>query len=1383
MNITGEFNYNFYPQKEINWSKILTPYKIDGEYKFLFSGASGNDLIFKLKNNKIFSYNEDLLGGFRNNEILNFSGNVSTNSIDLYYNNTPLYLGLNRNGSGQIVGFNISLTGNSNVDFRSLNLFGEKPEVLFDTNLLVSSTGIQFPINIFNKGSDNIVIYSGVSLNTDFSVSGSTNLSISPNSSSQIFLISERDLSAELQIININLFTNFGTQDLFINLSGIEILPSLFTISISPPETLIFNNSNLLYTLNLSNSSGSNIEISLEHSSGITGDYFKNILQTGFLNNIPISGFISGSGFINEIKTGLISGFNILRNNFEFGTGSGIITTFKIADDRNISILYSAIVTGRGNIDFIRDVVVSGTGNLIYSGFVNYAGGILTGNTFGFASGLNFGQTETGNISGSSSLFQRWTGGISANFLPEDYQLINFVSPRRFVTGNFSTGLSLFGLAFATGEKATGKLLGDFGANDFEPGIYTFSKPFSGPVTGTILEYTGFDPIEVTTRTTQTTGLLNTILYKTVIAQGCEIDFGDLGESLPASGFPDIISRIGAKGTGSTIPVEIFSLLPLNPYIEWQFENSNQLLNSGSGYIAKQVKFFYKTGDLKSGDIKFYQNTGASLSNIAVDKINDNIYITRGNQTTNPAFIRSIYNPFYQTGWNDNNWSNNDLRFLNTPAFTLWNKDGWNTQTGIDRRNYTGFHYLFSDINVFPETGALYTVQTATRFRNAITGKQLVMWDFLNDKYYAVTFSSWGGSPTLANANTVAYVRREITGDKVATLQDFKYKYNIRTNISRLGSTISGTGYFDNLFQSPFFTGGSLSGFINNSGNIINFNGIDISGFENTKPNEKFSIDLATWGKDFYGWKESISSLSDTVQLNGRPNVLSSIYGDFDLHGESDKSIIDFELTGSVYDTFPSIGFGFQTQDTGRLILANLYEKNYISGRSFSAKKIFTGSGFIPFDNKIFSGTGFFNVSTDFLFRNTGDDPFKIDNAEILNGDIGSNVVLGAYILKGVYNNKPYYILANDSYPLDGSLPPSPNNPLFNAISWNSTGWILYYQAQPYYFNQSNTPFPWLGNWSTGNSLFFVGAEPPPIVNANNYVIPFPDIRFVSGNFRQTGSIFSGSFIDAKSRLFTSPKDATIILSSTGKIQTVEIGVAEPYPNINFVSGNFLQTGSRISGNFSSTLITTFGLQGGGTAEKKNVVLFNSPKDGQIILTQLTGSLRLGIVTPFPDESLDTISGNLNQIGSNNIISGNFRFSGVNFRSPTSGIVTLLSTGNIVTPEDEFLISGNLNQRGRFASGRFIDLNGNRINSNLNSLTGVYINNTGISTTRLLNIASGGFFWADNNRNKFIGSDIVSILGNNLRTGNYFWEISYKDLSPQLITPNVGFTFNNYIVC
>ena len=42
-----------YPQKEVNWEKICSPYNVDGYYNFYFSGETGNDLIFKLKNNGI----------------------------------------------------------------------------------------------------------------------------------------------------------------------------------------------------------------------------------------------------------------------------------------------------------------------------------------------------------------------------------------------------------------------------------------------------------------------------------------------------------------------------------------------------------------------------------------------------------------------------------------------------------------------------------------------------------------------------------------------------------------------------------------------------------------------------------------------------------------------------------------------------------------------------------------------------------------------------------------------------------------------------------------------------------------------------------------------------------------------------------------------------------------------------------------------------------------------------------------------------------------------------------------------------------------------------------------------------------------------------------
>jgi hypothetical protein len=117
MIITGNKIRSIYPQNNFNWQKNCSPINADGYYDFYFSGQGANELVFKLKNNKIYSKNNYLLGGFNLNDNIVFSGNVSSTTLDLYKDSVPLYLGLSRNQTGNLLGFFIeSEDFNLNID-------------------------------------------------------------------------------------------------------------------------------------------------------------------------------------------------------------------------------------------------------------------------------------------------------------------------------------------------------------------------------------------------------------------------------------------------------------------------------------------------------------------------------------------------------------------------------------------------------------------------------------------------------------------------------------------------------------------------------------------------------------------------------------------------------------------------------------------------------------------------------------------------------------------------------------------------------------------------------------------------------------------------------------------------------------------------------------------------------------------------------------------------------------------------------------------------------------------------------------------------------------------------------------------------------------------
>lgn len=77
-----------------------------------------------------------------------------------------------------------------------------------------------------------------------------------------------------------------------------------------------------------------------------------------------------------------------------------------------------------------------------------------------------------------------------------------------------------------------------------------------------------------------------------------------------------------------------------------------------------------------------------------------------------------------------------------SPATTLWNDDGWGTLVGLRDRSYSTFQTIINNTN----TGY-------------IGGRELVMWDTVNDRYYKFYFSVWDNN----NTGAFSYTRTLVT--------------------------------------------------------------------------------------------------------------------------------------------------------------------------------------------------------------------------------------------------------------------------------------------------------------------------------------------------------------------------------------------------------------------------------------------------------------------------------------------------------------------------------------------------------------------------------------------------------------------------------------------
>jgi hypothetical protein len=95
-----------------------------------------------------------------------------------------------------------------------------------------------------------------------------------------------------------------------------------------------------------------------------------------------------------------------------------------------------------------------------------------------------------------------------------------------------------------------------------------------------------------------------------------------------------------------------------------------------------------------------------------MDTIDTGLVIARGNGG-------GLYNDDAEASWN------RDV----SPQGTEWNVDGWSDLSNLLTRTYTNFASAFS-----------------YQIGNRIVGKEVIMHDTINDKYYAVKFTRWGNN-------------------------------------------------------------------------------------------------------------------------------------------------------------------------------------------------------------------------------------------------------------------------------------------------------------------------------------------------------------------------------------------------------------------------------------------------------------------------------------------------------------------------------------------------------------------------------------------------------------------------------------------------------------
>jgi hypothetical protein len=693
MLISGTRHRSIYPQDTVNWVFNLRPVST-GLFNFNFISNSGDVFtIFSLKDRKIYSTNNDFIGSYDTNATLSLSGSVTNDRIDLYNNNNRLYLGLPISQYDKITGFSLNSVDGNNINFLNLNILGDRPEYFYDKSVTYRS-GELIKINIVNNSDYDFNIFSGTVSNSNFLITGINNLKISQNNSGYFYLINNGGF-ANFSNTNLILDTDFGRQELRITLSGIRLEDETYYLSVGPNVLSVFNNFYQDYSIVFRNADSANLSIELKHVSGITGDYFRLVQRTAFLQNQEVSGFIAGSGFLFGGITGEVSGLNSLTNDYEYGTGFGIARDFKIAEDQFIEKDFNILGSGLGDAYSLTNIRATGSKpNILFSGDIGFRGGLLTGFFSGLVTGLvpdaKRGWLDTGDgvfkppliseqnynaicsINPSNSIcseyqflyeyktalktgfitkFFNYTGDIFLSFGPSEYETINLISPTLFVTGLTTGFFNITGGALATGGRVSGKLVGDY-LLDFEPGDWFIYKPYVGITTGEsflpLADGTsfGFDPVEGEPIFQTTTGF-----FSGVVSTGTSISFCEpkIPSELQLEIIPDTVSKFLCFQDDSAYSFQYSAsvLQPLSGSDERFFENSFFQIISGSyqlyeGHPTGGRTRISRLGETPSGKGYFYHLFDIKGASIDTGKF----------EGLDPI-LSSTYNNYNGGGWEE----------------------------------------------------------------------------------------------------------------------------------------------------------------------------------------------------------------------------------------------------------------------------------------------------------------------------------------------------------------------------------------------------------------------------------------------------------------------------------------------------------------------------------------------------------------------------------------------------------------------------------------------------------------------------------------------------------------------------------------------------------
>lgn len=163
-----------------------------------------------------------------------------------------------------------------------------------------------------------------------------------------------------------------------------------------------------------------------------------------------------------------------------------------------------------------------------------------------------------------------------------------------------------------------------------------------------------------------------------------------------------------------------------------------RFLTWDSGYNGETGAFSYIRREINKDLFFVREDTNDEETALVTgDEVDTDLTITRSN---GGAFIN------YALG--EDEWSDSQ-----SPLNTLWNAEGWDDLTNLKSRQFVLLADLF--------------VPNNSNLGQHICGKQLIMWDTTNDKYYAIQVTRWQNGNNW-NYPGFSYTRRLIDTEKLS---------------------------------------------------------------------------------------------------------------------------------------------------------------------------------------------------------------------------------------------------------------------------------------------------------------------------------------------------------------------------------------------------------------------------------------------------------------------------------------------------------------------------------------------------------------------------------------------------------------------------------------